>query len=135
VDPNSQQAPADDDWSFLWRTLGWFPAGLGSALILLGAFYASQQWRYGGAVLFWSLMWGLMLLGLGLAIMATGRRWMAIVSVVACCASALLVFLWERDASLGNWSFWLYPGDALGVLLAVIVLWRARKRAPGTQKA
>jgi hypothetical protein len=127
--PRRIDDPVDDDWSFLWRALGWLPTGLGSVLILLGAFYYSQEWRYAGAILIWSLMWGLMLVGLGLPIMATGRRWMAIAGIVLSSASALLAFRWDRYTSIDDWLLWLYPGDALGVLLAVIALWRARRRA------
>jgi peptidoglycan/LPS O-acetylase OafA/YrhL len=110
--------------------LGCIPTVLGAGVVLLGSAYALAEWRYGGAVLIWSLMWGLMLVGLGMAVMATGRRWMASLGVAACSISALLVFAWERTHSLESWPFWIYPGDAIGVLIGLVVImpstWRRR---------
>ncbi len=121
----------NDDSRSVLRTLGCIPTGLGATLVLLGSAYALAEWRYGGAVLIWSLMWGAMLVGLGMAVMATGRRWMASLGVAACSVSALLVFAWEREHSLDGWPFWIYPGDALGMLLGLAVIvsstWRKRR--------
>jgi hypothetical protein len=120
---------SDDDWSFLFRGLGCLPTVLGGAILLAGAGYASAEWRYSGAVLLWSLMWGLMFLGVGCAVMATGRRWLSALAIAACALSAALVFTWELEHSLDPWPWWLYPGDALGIIIAHISLVRSFRRA------
>jgi hypothetical protein len=119
---------SDDDWSFLFRALGCLPTTLGGALVLAGAGYAFAEWRYAGVVLLWSLMWGLMFVGVGCAVMATGRRWMSALAVVACAISAGLVYTWELEQSLEPWPLWLYPADALGIMVACVSLVRSFRR-------
>ncbi len=122
----------NEDARFLLRGLGCLPAVLGAIVVGLGAFYAAMEWRYGGAVLVWSLMWGLMLSGVGLVVMSTGRRWMAVVGLAACAGSAQLVHSWEKYAELEKgWSEAIYSGDALGGVIGLGAIatsfWR-RKR-------
>jgi hypothetical protein len=119
-----------DDTRFWLRTLGFFPTGVGAVVLLLGFVYALNQWRYGGAVLSWALMWGLMLVGVGVVLQTIGRRWLTALGMVACGASALLVFLWERQASLG-WAHEVYAGDVLGLAVGALAL-RARPISPSS---
>lgn len=129
----------NDDVRSLLRGLGCLPAVLGAIVMGLGAFYAAMQWRYGGAILVWSLMWGLMLSGVGLALMSTGRRWMAACATVACGVSALLVYLWKRDASLDGWSKWIYSGDAFGGVIGIVAIissfWKRSRETRSSQQA
>ena len=121
----------DDDWGSVLRAVGWLPTVLGVGLALLGSFYALSGWRYGGAVLIWSLMWGVMLAGLGTVMMATGRVWLVVLGVVACALSALLTLLWEREAILDtSWRVGIYGGDAMGVTAGLISIVARKMRRP-----
>jgi hypothetical protein len=111
-----------NDDGFLFRGLGWLPVSLGAIVIALGTIYVLNEWRFGGAIFAWSLMWGLMLVGVGLAFMSPGRLAMALGGLVACVASAYLVFRWEKHVALTGWAEWIYPADALGGAAALIAL-------------
>jgi hypothetical protein len=123
---------ASDDAQFVLRTLGCMPTLLGGVVVGFGGAYAVTEWRYWWAVLIWSLMWGLMLVGVGLVIMATGRRWLAALGALACTVSASLVFAWERTHSLGSWSLWIYPPDVFGVFFGLASIATATWRKPVT---
>ena len=124
------EAPDEDDWSFLFRTIGCLPTVLGGTIVLAGAAYALTGAIYGGAVLLWSLMWGLMFAGVGCAVMATGRHWLAILGALSCASSALLVYSWDFLNSLDDsWLWCLYPGAALGIAIACFSLLRSFHRA------
>jgi hypothetical protein len=97
--------------------LGAIPLALGTLLMALGALYVLLDYRFGGAVFYWSLMWGLMAAGLGLALIGTERRWVAVVGIVTCLFSAALTTYWHRQASLDDSWLWLIgTGCAAGIL-------------------
>lgn len=80
--------------------LGAIPLALGTLLMALGGLYLFLDYRFGGAVFYWSLMWGLMAAGLGLALLGTRRRWVAVAGIVACLIStALTAHLHRRRLS------------------------------------
>ena len=95
----------------------------------LGTFYDLMDWRFGGAIRSWSWMWGLMLLGLGLVTMSTGRRWMAALGVLACGCSGARVFWWVRHIGALGWASIIYAADAFAIAcgLGGIALWTWRR--------
>jgi hypothetical protein len=126
----------NEDVRFLLRCVGCLPTTLGAIAIALASFYFLSDLRFGGAFLSWALMWGLMLAGIGLGLMSTGRRWMAAVGSVASGFSAFLVYDWERTVgSLENWRHWIYGGDALGLAAVGYFSWRPPARRGATPKA
>ena len=113
--------------------LGAIPLVLGALLIALGGLYVLLDQMYGGAVFYWSLMWGLMAAGFGLALMGTRRRWVAVAGILTCLVSVALTKYWQQFATLND--SWLWPlgiGCSAGILYgSVALVWQtvARRRA------
>jgi hypothetical protein len=109
--------------------LGAIPLALGTLLMALGGLYAFLDYRFGGAIFYWSLMWGLMAAGVGLSLMGTERRWFAIVGTVACSSSAALTVYWHRQASLDDSWLWLIGiGCWTGILYGTVAVLRQTLR-------
>jgi hypothetical protein len=107
--------------------LGAIPLALGTLLIALGGLYVLLDQMYGGAVFYWSLMWGLMAAGFGLALMGTQRRWVAVAGILTCLVSVGLTAYWHQFASLNDSWLWLIgTGCSAGILYAsVAVVWQS----------
>jgi type VI protein secretion system component VasK len=56
------------------EAVGGIPFVLGLLVVALGFLWQLFGYMFGGAVFVWSLMWGLMSIGLGLVLMGTSRR-------------------------------------------------------------
>jgi hypothetical protein len=115
--------------------LGGISLALGVVLMALGSLYWLAEYRFGGAVFYWSLMWGMMAVGIGLALMGTRRRWLAIAGVLACVVSAALTVYWQQLAILdASWLWLIGIGCSTGILYGAVafglhtsVLRRARR--------
>jgi|EndMetStandDraft_4_1072995.scaffolds.fasta_scaffold328536_2 hypothetical protein len=114
---------------------GAIAVAIGALLMALGGLYLLAEYRFGGAVFYWSLMWGLMIAGIGLALMGTQRRWLAIAGVLACVVSAALTVYWHQLAILdASWLWLIGIGCSTGILYGAVafarrtsVLRRARR--------
>lgn len=107
--------------------LGKIALALGTLLMALGGLYLLLEYRYGGAIFYWSLMWGLMTAGLGLALMGTRRRWLAVAGTLTCLVSVAMTVYWHRHATLGAaWLWGIGIGCATGIVYgAVAAVWHS----------
>ena len=107
--------------------LGAIPLALGTLLIALGGLYVLLDQMYGGAVFYWSLIWGLMAAGFGLALMGTRRRWVAVVGIVTCLVSAALTIHWHLQSTLdASWLWLIGTGCSAGIFYgSVAVVWQS----------
>jgi hypothetical protein len=116
--------------------LGLIALTLGTLLMALGGLYLLLEFRYGGAIFYWSLMWGLMLAGVGLALMGTQRRWLAVAGALTCVVSVAMTAYWHHFALLdASWLWLIGIGCSIGISYAGVafawrtsVLRRARRR-------
>ena len=111
--------------------LGCIPFSLGLLIVALGGLYFLNEYRFAGEVLGWTLMWGLMGVGVGLALMGTTNRALAVAGVLLCSASLALVMTWHfRFSSLDSaWLWGTSVPNSLGVvygIATIVVQTRAR---------
>lgn len=115
--------------------LGLIFLSLGTLLMALGGLYLLLDWRYGGAIFYWSLMWGLMAVGLGLALMGARRRWRAVAGAFTCLISVAMTAYWHHFALLdASWLWGIGIGCATGIVYGATAAVRhslALRRARG----
>ena len=111
------------------KALGVFAVAAGCLLTGAGALYAAAGWSFGGAILWWTVMWGAMFAGVGL-ILPTSRSVVGpALGAVLCGLSALLIGLWQREVGDLGWQWFCGVPAAGGVVSGVAVAIRnLRKR-------
>jgi hypothetical protein len=125
----------NDDTRFVLRSVGCVPAVLGVVAIVLGAALAATGWRYMGLALYFALVYGGAASGVGLVVLATGRRWVAFAGALLCAISAAATSVYNTGGYtppsaplLEDWQIIVLIIDAVGFIAGVAqALSRRRK--------
>jgi hypothetical protein len=113
------------------KALGVFAVVAGCLLVGAGALYAEAGWSFGGAIFWWTVMWGAMFAGLGL-ILATSRSVVGPgLGAALCGLSALLIVLWQRDVGDLGWEWICGVPAAGGLVIGVVVSLRNLRNGLG----
>ena len=126
----------NDDTRFALRSLGCVPAVLGGVSIALGAALAVIGGRYMGLALIFALIYGGAATGVGLVILATGRRWLALAGAITCALSAAVTSLYNEGGYTApsaplfeTWQIAVLLIDAVAIFAALLQIFLPR-RAP-----
>jgi hypothetical protein len=89
------------------ETVGCIPFALGLLVVAIGFLWQFLGYRFGDALFVQSLMWGLMGIGVGLVLMGTFRRAVAVTGVLVSCLSLAITVTWHlRVSPLPNEWLW-----------------------------
>ncbi len=114
------------------EALGGIPFALGLLVVCLGLLWQIFGYMFGGAVFVWSLMWGLMGMGVGLVLMGTSRRALAVAGVLASGLSLALTATWHLRISplLNEWLWFIGVPNCLAITygIAAFVTTTVRRR-------
>jgi hypothetical protein len=100
----------------------------GVLAVAVGVAYWLPGWRYGGMVLYVGLMFGMMMLGLGLMLIWPDQRLVCLAGTICSMASGVLVIVLElRDERALAWRL-CGLGAAVGTVLGLFLSLRAHSR-------
>lgn len=119
------------------EALGCIPFAFGLLVLTLGFLWQLFGYRFGGAVFAWSLMLGLMGVGVGLVLMGTSRRVLAVAGVLASGLSLLITATWHiRISPLhDDWLWGIGVPNCLAIpygIAAFVMTTRRRRQARNT---
>jgi len=117
----------NDDARFILRGIGCIPAVLGGISIALGAALAATGGRNMGLALIYALIYGGAASGVGLVLLATGRRWIAVAGSLLCAVSAALTSLYDEGGYapptapiLESWQIIVLILDTAGIVAGLV---------------
>ena len=119
--------------------LGCIPFALGLLVVTLGFLWQLEGYRFAEGVFLQSLMWGLMGMGVGLVLMGTSRRAVAIAGVLASCLSLAITVNWHiRVSPLNEWLWYIGVPNCLAIpygIAAFVTTTLRRRRVRKTSSA
>ena len=119
------------------EALGCIPFALGLLVVALGFLWQLFGYRFGGAVFAWSLMLGLMGVGVGLVLMGTSRRAVAVAGVLASGLSLVITATWHIRISPLNdeWLWCIGVPNCLAVPYGITAFVKTTVRRRRARKA
>jgi hypothetical protein len=114
--------------------LGFISIAFGVLVVALGWLWRFLGYRFGDAVLWWSLMWGLTGIGVGLVLLGTSRRALAAAGVLVSGVSLGMTAYWHFRVAplLSEWLWGISVPNGFGILygIAAFVTKTLRRASP-----